>query len=139
MIREIAELTEFKAQNTKNMEMPDSDGDHVVYELKDGYIIYSFPEPDVLYFNDSVKEPQTRTMATLPTSMLTPEQQKFLDENAGKVQGVSEKRMGKWVYGYFIDLHLAVIPVFRDLTRTALQENIDLLCFDADAKIASQT
>lgn len=139
MIREIAELTEFKAQNTKNMEMPDSDGDHVVYELKDGYIIYSFPEPDVLYFNDSVKEDQVRTMATLPTSMLTPEQQKFLDENAGKVQGVSEKRMDKCLYGYFIDLHLAVIPVFRDLTRAALQENIDLLCFDADAKIASQT
>lgn len=139
MIREIAELTEFKAQNTKNMEMPDSDGDHVVYELKDGYIIYSFPEPDVLYFNDSVKEDQVRTMATLPTSMLTPEQQKFLDENVGKVQGVSEKRMDKCLYGYFIDLHLAVIPVFRDLTRAALQENIDLLCFDADAKIASQT
>ena len=36
MIREIAELTEFKAQNTKNMEMPDSDGDQVVYKLKDG-------------------------------------------------------------------------------------------------------
>lgn len=139
MIREIAELTEFKAQNTKNMEMPDSDGDHVVYELKDGYIIYSFPEPDVLYFNDSVKEDQVRTMATLPTSMLTPEQQKFLDENVRKVQGVSEKRMDKCLYGYFIDLHLAVIPVFRDLTRAALQENIDLLCFDADAKIASQT
>lgn len=139
MIREIAELTEFKAQNTKNMEMPDSDGDHVVYELKDGYIIYSFPEPEVLYFNDSVKEDQVRTMATLPTSMLTPEQQKFLDENVGKVQGVSEKRMDKCLYGYFIDLHLAVIPVFRDLTRAALQENIDLLCFDADAKIASQT
>lgn len=139
MIREIAELTEFKAQNTKNMEMPDSDGDHVVYELKDGYIIYSFPEPDVLYFNDSVKEDQVRTMATLPIDLLTPEQQKFLDENAGKVQGVSEKRMGKCLYGYFIDLHLAVIPVFRDLTRAALQENIDLLCFDADAKIASQT
>lgn len=139
MIREIAELTEFKAQNTKNMEMPDSDGDQVVYKLKDGYIVYLFPEPDVLYFNDSVKEDQVRTMATLPTSMLTPEQQKFLDENVGKVQGVSEKRMDKCLYGYFIDLHLAVIPVFRDLTRAALQENIDLLCFDADAKIASQT
>ena len=139
MIREIAELTEFKAQNTKNMEMPDSDGDQVVYKLKDGYIVYLFPEPEVLYFSDSVKEDQVRTMATLPTSMLTPEQQKFLDKNVGKVQGVSEKRMDKCLYGYFIDLHLAVIPVFRDLTRAALQENIDLLCFDADAKIASQT
>lgn len=139
MIREIAELTEFKAQNTKNMELPDSESDQVVYKLKDGYIVYLFPEPDVLYFNDSVKEDQVRTMATLPTSMLTPEQQKFLDENVGKVQGVSEKRMDKCLYGYFIDLHLAVIPVFRDLTRAALQENIDLLCFDADAKIASQT
>lgn len=138
MIREIAELNELKTKSTTDLELPDSESDQVVYKLKDGYIVYLFPEPDVLYFNDSVKEPQTRTMATLPTSMLTPEQKKFLDENAGTVQGVSEKRMDNWVYGYFIDLHLAVIPVFRDLTRAALQENIDLLCFDADAKIASR-
>lgn len=139
MIREIAELNELKTKSTTDLELPDSESDQVVYKLKDGYIVYLFPEPEVLYFSDSVKEDQVRTMATLPTSMLTPEQQKFLDENVGKVQGVSEKRMGNWVYGYFIDLHLAVIPVFRDLTRAALQENIDLLCFDADAKIASQT
>lgn len=139
MIREIAELNELKTKSTTDLELPDSESDQVVYKLKDGYIVYLFPEPEVLYFSDSVKEDQVRTMATLPTSMLTPEQQKFLDENAGKVQGVSEKRMDKRLYGYFIDLHLAVIPVFRDLTRAALQENIDLLCFDADAKIASQT
>ena len=139
MIREIAELNELKTKSTTDLELPDSESDQVVYKLKDGYIVYLFPEPEVLYFSDSVKEDQVRTMATLPTSMLTPEQQKFLDENAGTVQGVSEKRMDNWVYGYFIDLHLAVIPVFRDLTRAALQENIDLLCFDADAKIASQT
>lgn len=139
MIREIAELNELKTKSTTDLELPDSESDQVVYKLKDGYIVYLFPEPEVLYFSDSVKEDQVRTMATLPTSMLTPEQKKFLDENAGKVQGVSEKRMDNWVYGYFIDLHLAVIPVFRDLTRAALQENIDLLCFDADAKIASQT
>lgn len=139
MIREIAELNELKTKSTTDLELPDSESDQVVYKLKDGYIVYLFPEPEVLYFSDSVKEDQVRTMATLSIDLLTPEQQKFLDENVGKVQGVSEKRMGKCLYGYFIDLHLAVIPVFRDLTRAALQENIDLLCFDADAKIASQT
>ena len=139
MIREIAELNELKTKSTTDLELPDSESDQVVYKLKDGYIVYLFPEPEVLYFSDSIKEDQVRTMATLPTSMLTPEQQKFLDENVGKVQGVSEKRMDKCLYGYFIDLHLAVIHVFRDLTRAALQENIDLLCFDAEAKIASQT